>query len=330
MFSTKNNLPLKPGVIRDLNFNEKVNILNNWNSRYFLRFIQLLNQIISFFKIETDNEEILKRQNAIFESCYVNGFTVLTFKNNKVQIWSIAGDCKFDINGDLEFVDVIPYIEFGNKQVNNFVEPIRLKGNECVVIKSGWFGLSLLVITSKLINDNVDLMEIYLTNSKLNIKKLLMIINNEAEQIVNEEIQSILDPKSPIIKSINPISKYKENNDIREVSGEQNIIQTLDLSNSGGNGFEDVKNHWVFETNLMGFFADEYHKKERVSAGENEISQANTILIHETLLREWKKAEIEIKQKFNINVKFVKTFAFDNDDNEKENKENNKEVKNEI
>ena len=110
--------------------------------------------------------------------------------------------------------------------------------------------------------------------------------------------------------------------DIREASGEQNILSPLELSN-GGYHFEDVVNHWVFESNLMGLFADEYHKKERNTQGENEFTQANTVLLHNVILREFKKAEKEIKEKFNINVEFYKTMELTVEDNNNKEGEDN-------
>lgn len=307
------NIPVQTGTFDSFNLDEYLKATDTFlGSRKYQRFLQILTQVKGLISVR-GNEYFEKRQNSLFESCYVNGYTVLTFKNNKLQIWSIAGECKPDINGDIEYVDVVPYTDFGNQNVYKY-EPIRLYGRECVVVKSGWFGLSLLVIWNRILEDNVKLMEIYLTNCSLNIKKLLYVVNNEANNIANEELKSILDTSTPVIKSINPITKANTG-DIRTMSGEQNVLQPLDLSSGGGNGFEDVVNHWVFETNLMGLFADEYKKKERNTAGENEFTQANTVVIHDVLLREWKRAEKEIKEKFGIEVEFYKTMELSVDSN---------------
>lgn len=315
------NIPVNQGTIQTWNLEEYLKASECFvGSRKYLRFLQILTQYKGLISVK-GNEEFEKRQNSLFESCLVNGYTVITFKSNKLQIWTVAGEMKFDINGELEYVDVIPYIDFGNQMVNNRVSPVRLYKEEAVCIKSGFFGLSLLVIWNKILEDHVELMEIFLLNAKLNIKKILYIINNEASNITNQELASIMDRKTPVIKSLNPITQAQKG-DIRSMSGEQNVFQPLDLSSGSNTGFDDVVNHWIFETNLMGLFADEYKKKERNTAGENEFTQANTVVIHDVLLREWKRAEKEIKEKFNIEVEFYKTMELSVENNNEDKGEN--------
>lgn len=293
------------------------NINSNSNSRRFQRYIQVLNQMIGLISVKGD-KYFEKRQNDLMSCVFTNGQAVITFIDNKLQIWSVAGDIKYDINGDVEYVDVIPYVSlYNNSKVD--IKKRRFSGNNCVIIKANPHGFSLWFLWNQIITDNIELMEIYLTNAKLNVKKLQYIVNNESVSIADEEIKSILDYKSPVLKTINPITKMKSG-DIREAAGEQNILSPLDLSN-GTYHFEDVVNHWVFESNLMGLFADEYHKKERNTQGENEFTQANTVLLHNVILREFKKAEKEIKEKFNINVEFYKTMELTVEDNNKEGEE---------
>lgn len=293
------------------------NINSNSNGRRFQRYIQVLNQMIGLISVKGD-KYFEKRQNDLMSCVFTNGQAVITFIDNKLQIWSVAGDIKYDINGDVEYVDVIPYVSlYNNSKVD--IKKRRFSGNNCVIIKANPHGFSLWFLWNQIITDNIELMEIYLTNAKLNVKKLQYIVNNESVSIADEEIKSILDYKSPVLKTINPITKMKSG-DIREAAGEQNILSPLDLSN-GTYHFEDVVNHWVFESNLMGLFADEYHKKERNTQGENEFTQANTVLLHNVILREFKKAEKEIKEKFNINVEFYKTMELTVEDNNKEGEE---------
>lgn len=293
---------------------------SNSNGRKFQRYIQVLNQMIGLISVKGD-KYFEKRQNELMSCVFTNGQAVITYIDNKLQIWSVAGDIKYDINGDVEYVDVIPYVSLYNN-VKTDIKKRRFSGNSCVIIKANPHGFSLWFLWNQIISDNIELMEIYLTNAKLNVKKLQYIVNNESVSIADEEIKSILDYKSPVLKTINPITKMKSG-DIREASGEQNTLTPLELSN-GSYHFEDVVNHWVFESNLMGLFADEYHKKERNTEGENEFTQANTILLHNVILREFKKAEKEIKEKFNINVEFYKTMELtvENNNNNKEGKEN--------
>ena len=288
---------------------------SNSNGRKFQRYIQVLNQMIGLISVKGD-KYFEKRQNELMSCVFTNGQAVITYIDNKLQIWSVAGDIKYDINGDVEYVDVIPYVSLYNNAKTD-IKKRRFSGNNCVIIKANPHGFSLWFLWNQIISDNIELMEIYLTNAKLNVKKLQYIVNNESVSIADEEIKSILDYKSPVLKTINPITKMKSG-DIREASGEQNTLTPLELSN-GSYHFEDVVNHWVFESNLMGLFADEYHKKERNTEGENEFTQANTILLHNVILREFKKAEKEIKEKFNINVEFYKTMELTVENN------NNKE-----
>lgn len=289
----------------------------NSNGRRFQRYIQVLNQMIGLISVKGD-KYFEKRQNDLMSCVFTNGQGVITYIDNKLQIWSIAGDIKYDINGDVEYVDVIPYVSLYNNSKTD-IKKRRFSGNNCVIIKANPHGFSLWFLWNQIISDNIELMEIYLTNAKLNVKKLQYIVNNESVSIADEEIKSILDYKSPVLKTINPITKMKSG-DIREAAGEQNTLTPLELSN-GSYHFEDVVNHWVFESNLMGLFADEYHKKERNTAGENEFTQANTVLLHNVILREFKKAEKEIKEKFNINVEFYKTMELTVEDNNKEGEE---------
>ena len=295
------------------------NINTNSNSRRFQRYIQVLNQMIGLISVKGD-KYFEKRQNELMSCVFTNGQGVITYIDNKLQIWSVAGDIKYDINGDVEYVDVIPYVSLYNNAKTD-IKKRRFSGNKCVIIKANPHGFSLWFLWNQIITDNIELMEIYLTNAKLNVKKLQYIVNNESVSIADEEIKSILDYKSPVLKTINPITKMKSG-DIREASGEQNILSPLELSN-GGYHFEDVVNHWVFESNLMGLFADEYHKKERNTQGENEFTQANTVLLHNVILREFKKAEKEIKEKFNINVEFYKTMELTVEDNNNKEGEDN-------
>lgn len=293
---------------------------SNSNGRKFQRYIQVLNQMIGLISVKGD-KYFEKRQNELMSCVFTNGQAVITYIDNKLQIWSVAGDIKYDINGEVEYVDVIPYVSLYNNAKTD-IKKRRFSGNSCVIIKANPHGFSLWFLWNQIISDNIELMEIYLTNAKLNVKKLQYIVNNESVSIADEEIKSILDYKSPVLKTINPITKMKSG-DIREASGEQNTLTPLELSN-GSYHFEDVVNHWVFESNLMGLFADEYHKKERNTEGENEFTQANTVLLHNVILREFKKAEKEIKEKFNINVEFYKTMELtvENNNNNKEGKDN--------
>lgn len=285
--------------------------------RKFQRYIQVLNQMVGLISVKGD-EYFEKRQNDLLMCVYTNGICVITYLDKKLQIWKVAGDIKYDINGDIDYVDVIPYVPMYNAGKVD-IKKQRFTGNNCVLIRANPNGFSLWFLWNQIINDNIELMEIYLTNAKLNVKKLQYIVNNESQSIADEEIESITDYRSPVLKTINPITKFKKG-DIREVAGEQNVLMPLELSN-GGYHFDDVVNHWVFESNLMGLFADEYHKKERNTQGENEFTQANTIVLHEVILREFKRAEKEIKEKFNVNVEFYKTMELTVENNNKENKE---------
>lgn len=311
------NIPISATTSKEYSIEQKWKFDNNTGSREWQRYLQVLQQLIGLISVK-GNDDFENRQNLIFECCYANGGVVLSFKGGRLQIWTIAGELKFDINGDVEYVDVLPFVGIG---YTGYIKQkkLRLKGDDCVYIKSEPFGLSLWVLWWRIIKDNVQLMNIYLTNAKLNVKKLQWIINNDSEDITEEEIESMLDPETPFIKTLNPITKAITGN-VRAASGEQNVIQALPLS-SGDYNFEDVVNHWIFETNLMGLFADEYKKKERNTTGENEFTQANTILIHEVFLRGFKRAEKEIKTKFGIDVEFYKTFELSVEDKDSESME---------
>lgn len=291
-------------------------------SRKFQRYIQVLNQMVGLISVR-GNDDFIRRQNDLMCCLYKNGLCVITFIDNKLQIWTISGAVKYDINGNVEYVEVIPYVPLSTNGIMP-IERQRFYKGSFVLLRANPNGFSLWFLWNQIINDNVELMEIYLTNAKLNVKKLQYVVNNDSESIVSEEIKSIIDYKSPVLKTINPITKLKTG-DIREASGEQNVLMPLDLSN-GGYHFDDVVNHWVFESNLMGLFADEYHKKERNTQGENEFTQANTIVLHEVILREFKRAEVDIKEAFGIDVEFYKTMELSSENNNQE--QNNKEVEN--
>lgn len=304
-------------ILNSLGFNKN-------NKRKWYRYLQVLNQMIGLISVR-GNEVFENRANQLFECCYANGHVVLTFIDGKLQLWTIAGEVKPDINGGYEYVNVIPYVGLGYMGTNSKdMKQVKFSGDNVVIIKAGAQGFSLWMLWDTILTDNCELMEIYLTNAKLNIKKLQYVVNNESESIVADEIQSILDYTSPVLLTINPITKSSKG-DIREMAGEQNVLEPLELS-SGNYYFDDVVNHWVFETNLMGLYADEYRKKERNTSGENEMTQANTILLHEVYLREFKKAEKEIKEKFGVDVEFYKTFELSTENNNK----NEKEVKDEV
>ena len=311
------NIPMSSSTNTEYSIEKKWEFDNNIGSRQWQRYLQVLTQLIGLISVK-GNDDFEKRQNLIFECCYANGGVVLSFLKNRLQIWTVAGSMKFDINGDLEYVDVLPYVGIGVVGQQD-IKKKRLMGHQAVYIKSAPFGLSLWTLWYRIIKDNVELMDIYLTNAKLNVKKLQYIVNNDSPNITEEELGEIMNPKTPIVKTINPITKAITG-DIRNASGEQNILSPLDLSN-GNYSFDDVTNHWIFETNLMGLYADEYHKKERNTAGENEMTQANTVLIHQVFLREFKKAEKEISEKFNINVEFFKTFELSVEETQKEGEE---------
>lgn len=290
------------------------NYCGDSNGRKFQRYIQVLNQLIGLISVK-GNVYFEKRHNELMSCVFTNGVGVITYLDDKLQIWTIAGEIKYDINGDVEYVDVVPYVSlYNNAKVD--IKKRRFTGKNCVIIRANPHGFSLWFLWNQIINDNIELMEIYLTNAKLNVKKLQYIVNNESVSIANEEIKSILDYKSPVLKTINPVTKFRQG-DIREMSGEQNILLPLDLS-SGNYHFEDVVNHWVFESNLMGLFADEYHKKERNTQGENEFTQANTVLLHTVILREFKKAEQEIREKFGVDIEYFKTMELTVENNEEE------------
>lgn len=314
------NIPLNAATNQKYELEVMNQIDNSGNCvdiRKWRRYLQVLTQLIGLISVKGD-KDFENRQNLMFECCYANGSVILTHFDNRLQIWTLAGKLKLDANGDVEYADAIPFAGLGNTG-NIEMKPVRLTGKNMVYVKSAPFGLSLWVLWDRILQDNVELMEIYLTNAKLNVKKLQYIINNDSKNITDEELKSILDYKSPVIKTINPITKAVTG-DVRSASGEQNVLQPIDLG-SVGYSFDDVVNHWVFETNLMGLFADEYHKKERNTSGENEMTQANTVLIHEVYLREWKRAEREIKEKFGVDVEFYKTFelSVEQTDQEKNN-----------
>lgn len=309
--------------------NYEIDVINSFDNycgrgRKFQRYIQVLNQMIGLISVK-GNDVFEKRQNDLFSCVYTNGLCVITFIDNNLQIWNLAGEIKYDVNGDVEYVDVVPYVPMYNYGKVK-IDKRRFTGNNCVLIRANPHGFSLWFLWNQIISDNIELMEIYLTNAKLNVKKLQYIVNNESKSIADEEIKSITDYRSPVLKTINPITKMR-GGDIREAAGEQNVLMPLELSN-GGYHFDDVVNHWVFESNLMGLFADEYHKKERNTQGENEFTQANTVVLHEVILREFKKAEKEIKDKFNISVEFYKTMELSVDNNSEKN--DKKEVDNDA
>lgn len=320
------NIPLSSATAQKYDIdvlNEVDNADNCVHIRKWRRYLQVLTQLIGLISVKGD-QDFENRQNLMFECCYANGSVILTHFDNRLQIWTRAGELKIDANGDIEYADVIPFVGLGNTG-NVEMKPVRITGKNLVYVKSAPFGLSLWVLWDRILQDNVELMEIYLTNAKLNVKKMQYIINNDSDNIIKEELKSILDYKSPVIKTINPITKAITG-DIRSASGEQNLMQPIDLG-SVNYSFDDVVNHWIFETNLMGLYADEYHKKERNTAGENEMTQANTVLIHEVYLREWKRAEKEINEKFGLNVEFYKTFELSVENNESKEGEEKNEVK---
>lgn len=307
------NIPLNSSTAKEYEIQKKWCFDKGFGSRQWQRYLQVLNQLIGLISVK-GNEDFENRQNLLFQCCYANGGVVLSFIGGRLQIWTISGEIKFDINGDLEYVDCLPFIGIGNQGYVNMT-PKRFKGSQVVYIQGGPYGMSLWVLWSRIIQDNVQLMDIYLTNAKINVKKLLLVVNNDSANITQEEIDELMDPTSPIIKSINPITKSKGS--VRDASGEQNIWEPLNLG-SQDYSFEDVQNHWIFETNLMGLYSDEYHKKERNTTGENEMTQANTVLLHEVYLREFKRAEKEINKKFGINITFYKTFELSVEDGEEE------------
>lgn len=294
---------------------------NSDNHKYWIRLIEILNQMIGLISVETDYVYLHKRLNSMFECCYLNGMVGITAKDNKIQLWSIAGEIKYDLNGDVEYVDVLPYISMSYNNINyKNLKRYRIQGKDIIIAKANPQGYNLYFLWNRIIKDNLELLDIYLTNARLNVKKFNYIVNNESDSITNKEIETILDPKIPFIKTINPISRIGKD-DLSKVAGEQNVLQPL-IVNDNNYYFTDVVNHWIFETNLMGLFADEYHKKERNTAGENENSQANTIILHDVLLREWEKVSLEFKEKFNIDVKFYKTMILTADSNSEGEKEN--------
>ena len=278
--------------------------LDNTNHREYSRYLQVLNQMMGLFSVESDNEDFLNRQNELFECLYINGSVVLTFLGGRLQIWTIAGSLTSDINGDIKTITVLPFQSLGSVRQLDYKKR-TFAGSQVVYIKFGGVGFTLWFLWYQIIKDNVELMKIYLMNAKMNIKKLQYIVNNDSEEIAEEELNSLLDINSPVVKTINPIVKLKTVG-IDSASSEQNILQPLELS-TGEYSIRDVVDHWIFETNLMGLYQDEYHKKERNTQGENEISAANTILIHQVIARELERGARNINKNFKINVEFYKT-----------------------
>ena len=324
MKETKNWIPLNNSTSQ----NEYLNFLSttdSYNYKFWIRIVEILNQMIGLISVETEHVYLKKRLNSMFECCYLNGMVGITAKDGKIQLWTIAGNIKYDINGDVEYVDVLPYINMNYNNINyKDLKRYRVSGKDIIIAKANPQAYNIFFLWREIIKDNLELLEIYLTNSRLNVKKFNLIVNNESSAISKEEIQSIMDPSKPFITTINPITRINKDG-LSDVAGEQNIIQPLIL-NDNNYYFSDVVNHWVFETNLMGLFADEYHKKERSTTGENENTQANTIILHDVLLREWERVAIEFKEKFNIDVKFYKTMILTADTNNKEG-DNNEENK---
>lgn len=112
------NIPLNNSTFEQYEIEALTKFDNNVCSRKFQRYIQVLNQLVGLISVR-GNEYFEKRQNELMTCVFTNGIGAITFLDNKLQIWNIGGEIKYDINGDIEYVDLLPYTSiYTNTNIN--------------------------------------------------------------------------------------------------------------------------------------------------------------------------------------------------------------------
>lgn len=235
------------------NLRECIGSANNTIDKFSF-FIELQRYFTGLFKLESGSKEFKDIEIEFFTYLWRYGELFITKFNNKIQLWEVSQ--KWNQGIYVEKVKARLIVE-NNARYYQETKFVIFKNNvNGVYVKWEKDIIPALVRYWKYIERQVELQEMLINSNRLDFKKFIYTTNNEAQEITAKEINSFLDPKSPFIVNINPLSTGK---------GEiQNLISEINLGESKSNM---IYTNWVNYRNIMkdiyGIVVPSDNKKER-------------------------------------------------------------------
>lgn len=221
-------------------------------------FLELQNYFTSLYSI--NDESILKtHENDLLTYLWLYGELYVTYINEQVQLWRVIKKHSYGLA--LKQVHVM-LIQRHIPTNHDYAKVVQFKpGINGVYIKWDQVPLPARVKYDDYINDQITAKQIWDNAKVLSQKKIHFKRFNNSEDIITEEINSILDPNTPYILEIDPMATQKA--DIK------NSLSVVDLDSGGQQAaFQsllDTRNFWK---DVLGMVVPTDNKKERKNLSE--------------------------------------------------------------
>lgn len=221
-------------------------------------FLELQNYFTSLYSI--NEESVLKpHENDLLTYLWLYGELYVTYINNQVQLWRIIKKHSYGL--ELKQVHVM-LIQRHIPTNNEYAKVVQFKpGINGVYIKWDQVPMNARFKYDDYINDQITAKQIWDNAKVLSQKKIHYKRFNNSEDIITEEINSILDPNTPYILEIDPMATQKA--DIK------NALSVVDLDSGGQQAaFQsllDTRNFWK---DVLGMVVPTDNKKERKNLSE--------------------------------------------------------------
>lgn len=270
-----------------------------FNFNVYKKFLQVSNYFIGLFENKNENEEFERVETTFFKWLWTYGELFVTKINNEYQFWCVNKKECDGINVKKVTCQLIyenyTYTTPNNLKMVNFVngvDGVYVTWNRANIYPA-------VVLWWDYISQIVMLENIFINNTIWDNKKFIYFKNNNDNDIVNEELKEIMNPNTPFIKSISPIT----------ISGKgglsQNVFQTFDVGSSKAKeAYDNLTNYVNYVFNCMGIQAQQNMKKERKTMSESQMDLYNTINIENITLRSLKMFAKDMKKLYGDELDF--------------------------
>lgn len=280
------------------------------NLTEFHIFNVLLKELCGTYQFKTKNKSLLLQENKFFYNLFFWGMVGLYYNKSKDKfIICRVNSIKLNEFSELVSVDIFRADNYYNTSTVNNDKVITLKNNEldnfilvCLdisnepfMIKYGWIATNFIKMFNR-----------YMTSTGLKNKPFFIHKNTTQEKIWKAFVDSVKNDDEPWITLENP--EISNSNDTSSALLEKPfIIEEFKKLDNSFIDIEDVIKFWKFAKDLIGMNANTSQKKERVISTELEDAELNTILMNEVEMKNFRLLENELKEKFNIDLKVLKT-----------------------
>lgn len=294
----------------------------------------LLKELCGTYQFETTHKSLLRQENKFFFNLYFWGMVGLWYQPKEDEfIICRVNNIILDPYSRIKSIDVSyannyyntseinngKIVKLSGKLLDNFILVMLDITNEPFIIKFGWIATEFISIYRK-----------YIKSLELKNKQFFIHKNSSQEPIWKEFLNSIKDDNTPFITLTNPEISTNYGESSNSLLEKPFVIEEFKKLADSFINIEDVIKFMKFAKDLIGMNANTSQKKERVISTEMEDAEINTLLMNEVELKNLRNMERELKERFNIDLKILKTKDVYGMQHEENNKVENESIVDEV